>query len=397
MNQLYARKIKAEFEQALLRHKSVLLLGPRQVGKTTFLKSINWDINISLLLKKYRFKYENNPDILIQEIEAHPKFKKGLRVLIDEVQLVPELLNTSQYIIDNEMAQMVLTGSSARKLRKHININLLPGRLVLIRMDALSLTEHQKTDIESLLLFGELPGIISLPSTKEKNIDLESYVMTYLEEEIRKEAVTKNIPAFYRFLELAAIESGKIISFRQIGSQSEVTHNTISAYYEILEDSLIINRIDPYTLNTTRKKITKSSKYLFFDLGVRRVAAREGVKLGRTRMGELFEHYVGNELIRLLNFHHFRNSLSFWRDADGPEVDWLIQTPQLLIPIEVKYKSKIEKSDCKHLELFLTEYAGYAKQAFVVCLCDLPYKINDRITAIPWQRLELVLKDLLTQ
>ena len=107
-------------------------------------------------------------------------------------------------------------------------------------------------------------------------------------------------------------------------------------------------------------------------------------------MGELFEQYVGLELLRLLKFHIGRNSLSFWRDPDGPEVDWLIKSPNRLIPIEVKYKEKIDKSDCRHLEIFMKEYKD-AKNAFVVCLADRPYKISDQILALPWQQLEKTL------
>ena len=294
---MYTRRIKSEIDSALKRNKSILLLGPRQVGKTTLLEQESYDISISLLLEKNRVKYERDPDLLIQEIQAHPKVKKGLTVLIDEIQLVPNLLNTAQYIIDKKLAQMLLTGSSTRKIRKHSALNLLPGRLVLLYLDSLSFTEHKSKQLEKLLIFGELPGIMTVKLAEDKNLDLESYVITYLEEEIRhKEAATRNLPAFYRFLELASLESGKIISLRKIASDVGVGHTTIAAYYEILEDSLIVLRLDPYSVSTTRKKLAKSSKYLFFDLGVRRLAAKEGVQLGRNRLGELFEHYIGIEL-----------------------------------------------------------------------------------------------------
>lgn len=390
---MFERRVQQQIEHALKRGKSVLVLGPRQVGKTTLLELQKFDISISLLMEKNRIKYERDPDHLLNEIQAHPKVGKGLRVFLDEVQLVPKLLTTAQYIIDKKLAQMVFTGSSARKIRKHSDLNLLPGRLVLIHLDALSFTEHKNEKIEEILLYGELPAIMTESSKVDKNADLESYVMTYLEEEIRKEAVTKNLPAFYRFLELSSLEAGKIVSLRQIGSESGVGHNTIGSYFEILEDSLIVLRVDPYTLSSTRKKLTKSSKYLYFDLGVRRVAAKEGIRLGKNRMGELFEQYVGIELSRLLKFHVGRNSLSFWRDPDGPEVDWLIRGQNQLVPIEVKYKDKIDKSDCRHLEVFLKEYKE-AKKAYVVCVADRAYKITDQIYAIPWQQLEKTIEGL---
>lgn len=390
---MYARRVQSQIEQALKRGKSVLVLGPRQVGKTTLLELHKYDISISLLLEKNRFKYERNPDLLIQEIEAHPKAGKGLRIFLDEVQLVPKLLTTAQYIIDKKIAQMVFTGSSARKLRKHSDLNLLPGRLVLIHLDSLSWTEHKNSNIEELLIYGELPAIMCEKSKADKNSDLESYVITYLEEEIRKEAATKNLPAFYRFLELASIEAGKIVSLRQIGSEAGVGHNTIGSYFEILEDSLIVNRIDPYSQSATRKKLTKSSKYLFFDMGVRRLAAKEGARLGKNRMGELFEQYVGLELHRLLKLSAGRNTLSFWRDPDGPEIDWLLRGQNQLIPIEVKYKGNVDKSDIRHLETFLNEYKE-ATKGYVVCTADKAFKVSDRVTAIPWQQIEKTIGDL---
>lgn len=388
---MYKRRLQKQVEETLNRGKSVLLLGPRQVGKTTLLEQGEYDLSISLLLEKNRMKYESNADILIQEIEAHSQ-RKNLRVMIDEIQLAPQLLNTAQYIIDKKMAQMVLTGSSARKLRRHANMNLLPGRIVLLRLDALSYSEHQNNNIEEILLYGELPGIISEKNKSHRNIDLESYVIAYLEEEIRKESATKNLPAFYRFLELAALESGKITSFRKLASEAGITHSTISSYYEILEDSLIVLRVDPHSESSTRKKLTKSSKFLFFDLGVRRLAAKEGIRLGKNRMGELFEHYIGLEISRLARFYGGRISLSFWRDPDGPEVDWLIKSSERLIPIEVKYKEKIEAKDYRHLEIFLDEYNE--KKGYVLCLAERPYKLTNRITALPWQQLEHVFDGL---
>lgn len=396
MNKTYfSRRIQSQLDQALKRNKSILLLGPRQVGKTTLLENEKYDVEISLLLEKNRIKYERHPDLIIDEVKAHPKCNKGLRVFIDEIQLIPQLLNAIQYIIDKKLAQFILTGSSARKLRKYSDFNLLPGRLVLIKLDSLSISEHHHENLTDLLIYGELPGILKLRSQAEKNIDLESYVTTYIEEEIRKEAVTKNLPAFYRFLELASLEAGKITSLRQISQEAGVSHNTIGSYYEILEDSLIMLRIDPYSVSSTRKKLTKSSKYLFFDLGVRRLASKEGTKLGKNRLGELFEHYIGLELSRLLKFQIDRFTLSFWRDPDGPEIDWLIRSPHQLIPIEVKYKEVVDQHDCRHLEVFLKEYPE-AQNAFVICLADKTYKINDRITALPWHKIEKIM-DFLNQ
>ena len=201
--------------------------------------------------------------------------KKRKLVFLDEVQKVPAILDVVQDLIDRKIANFILTGSSARKLRRGHSVNLLPGRIVTFRLDPFTLREVGE-DLDNLLLYGSLPGIFTQKKLSDKEQDLESYVTTYLEEEIRAEAVVRNIGAFARFLECAAMESGKIVNFRKISQDIGVAHTTIASYYEVLEDCLISERIDPITKSRTRKKLTKSSKYLMFDLGVRRVSAERG-------------------------------------------------------------------------------------------------------------------------
>lgn len=297
---------------------------------------------------------------------------------------MPAILDPIQVLIDERKAAFVLTCSSARKLRRQSEVNLLPGRVVSLRMDPFTNSEvHQ--DLETHLIYGSLPGIVMLQNSKQKDTELRSYVDTYLEEEVRSEALVRSLPAFYRFLEMAALESGKIVSFNAISQSIGVAHTTVSSYFEILEDCLVVERIDPIYESASRKKLTKSSKYLFFDLGVRRMAADEGSKLGANRMGELFENFVGLELIRESRHQH-STQIKFWRDPDGPEVDWVIKSAGRYIPIEVKSTTNPSEKDAKHLRTFMQEYPC-PHGAYVVCKTPRKFKIGQNVTAIPWQEI----------
>lgn len=363
------------------------MLGPRQTGKTTLIKTLTPDLYLNLSLIQERHRFERNPDLIVKEIESLSGKKPT--VVIDEIQKVPAILDPIQTLIDDGRAIFVLTGSSARKLRRQSEINLLPGRVISLKMDPFTNSEF-KQELDTHLIFGSLPGIATLTDNKQKNIELRSYVDTYLEEEVRSESLVRNLPAFYRFLEMAALESGKIISFNAISQSIGVAHTTVSSYYEILEDCLIAERVDPISESTSRKKLTKSSKYLFFDLGVRRMAADEGTKLGATRRGELFENFVGLELIRESRFKQ-STKICFWRDPDGPEVDWVIKSGGKFIPIEVKILENPSSKNIKHLKTFMQEYPC-PQGAFVVCTTPRRFKIEKNITAIPWQEINKLLE-----
>ena len=278
----------------LKKGKSILLLGPRQTGKTTLLNQIQSDWMLNFLEPRTRLRYERDPQLLADEIAGqqatHPNQK--LRVIIDEVQKIPQILDVIQYLIDRKQAQFVLTGSSARKLKRGSEINLLPGRLRVLRLDPLMISELESpNNLNTLLFYGSLPAIY-MQKDSDKELDLQSYVLTYLEEEIRSEAIVRNLGAFSRFLESAAIESGQLVNFTKLSNQIGVSIHTIQSYYQILEDCLIVEKIPPLTQSDKRHKLTKSFKYLFFDMGVKRVAAQWGTQLAPETMGRLFEEFV---------------------------------------------------------------------------------------------------------
>ncbi|WP_194847070.1 ATP-binding protein [Candidatus Neptunochlamydia vexilliferae] len=393
------RRLKEKLDRVIKRGKSVLLLGPRQAGKTTLISEYKVDLEVNLLFSKVRRQYEADPDQLIREVEAlkHKNGKPPL-VVVDEVQKVPSLMDGVQHLIDKKLGQFILTGSSARKLRHGTAVNRLPGRLIQMRLDPLTLEELDTPlpDIKDFLLYGSLPAIRLEKDPSIREEELDSYVDLYLEDEIRAEALVRDIGAFENFLRLAAIESGNIINFKKISQDIGVAHSTIHSYYQILEDCLIAERIEPFTTSVTRKKLIKSPKYLLFDLGLRRLAAQEHPSLPEKYLGPLFEQFVGLELIKWSRLQQHKISLLFWRDVGGPEVDWLLKWKDTLIPIEVKWTETPSARDAKHLSLFLQEYPE-AKKGFVVCRAKNPQALEKNIEAISWKDLTTRLNELFLQ
>jgi predicted AAA+ superfamily ATPase len=352
------------------------------VGKSTLLGQLKPALYINLSVTSERLKYERNPSQILEEIDSITSKNKLL--IIDEIQKVPELLDDLQVALDRKKIQCVLTGSSARKLRS-AKTNLLPGRLIGLQMDSISFKEQLPKKIEDVLIFGQLPRSITEKSIELRNTDLNSYVEIYLDEEVRQEALVRNIGLFNRFLELAALESGRILNYSKISKELGPTVATITTYFQILKDCLIIDFIDPITKSSTRKKLTKSPKTLFFDMGVRRFAAKEGEKLGAVRLGEIFEQQIGLECLKFTR-NQERHSLHFWRDPSGPEVDWIVKKNEELLPIEVKWSENPDQSDTQHMSLFCGEYKN-SLPGIVICRSSRKRKLKNGMTILPWQDL----------
>lgn len=375
------RILEISIEKILAKNKSLLILGARQIGKSTLLKHFEVDLSLDLSITKERLRYEKNPEILRQEIFSLKKKRKT--IFIDEIQKVPALLDDMQSIIDQKNIFFLLTGSSARKLYRRKQLNLLPGRLINLRMDALSFEEILPSKIEDVLYYGQLPEIFLNTDKEIKNLILKTYVENYLEEEVRQESLVRNVGQFSQFIELAALEAGKILNYSKISQELGPTVATITSYFQILKDCLIVDFVEPITKSSHRKKLTKSPKLLFFDLGVRRLAANEGNQLGIVRLGELFEHQVGLECLK-----HSRNksesSLHFWRDPSGPEVDWIYKKSNMLIPIEVKWSDDPSESESKHLLTFMKEYKE-SSPGLIISRTPRKRILKNGVKIIPWQ------------
>ena len=177
------------------------------------------------------------------------------------------------------------------------------------------------------------------------------------------------------------IQAVEINTPTAISNELGPTVMTIQSYFQVLEDTLFVDRVDPYLKNPSRKKLTKSSRYLFYDLGVRRIAAKEGSQILPERKGKLFEQLVGSEILKWIRSRALPAQLYFWRDADGPEVDWIIEFENNLLPIEVKISKRNSKSDLKHLKTFMSEYK-LAKKAILINSSDLNFEIEKDICQV---------------
>lgn len=396
------RLIQKILKMTLDRDKSILLLGPRQTGKTTLVdQHLDVDLAYTFLDSKTRHRFENSPDLLISEIKGFirtQKLKKTPIILIDEVQKVPEIMDTIQLAIDKKLAIFILTGSSARKLRHNgKKINLLPGRVIEAHLSALSLLEVDSEvmpDLEDFLLYGSLPEIFLQKDKEFKEQLLISYVNIYLEEEIRAEAVVRNLANFSRFLTYAAVDAGKQLNISNLSKEIGVSRYTIEDYYQILEDCLVADRIEPIIDITTRRRLTKSPKYLFFDLGIRRILAGEGLRLPQKYFSELFEQFIGIEILKLIRIFAPQAKCRYWRDHTGPEVDFVIEYNRQYLPIEVKWTITPKREDAKHLRTFMKEY-DCVTPAYIVCRTPLPMEISSEVLAINWKDISTVIRDFL--
>lgn len=388
------RIIEKNISSALARGKSVLLIGARQTGKTTLIQQqVKPDISYSFAKASIRQRYEQNPALLEKELEEQIKsFKKPPVIFIDEVQKIPRIMDIAQHLIDSKLAQFILTGSSARKLKTGSDFNLLPGRVVAFTMTPLLYEElpEPKMTLENILLYGTLPGVITEPDPDLRETDLYSYVTTYLEEEVRAEALVRNLGSFARFLEIAAGEAGRQLNFTRLSQDIGISDTTVASYYQILEDCLITLRVDPITQSQTKRRLIKSPKYLFFDLGIRRACANEGIRLPQKMLGELFEHYIGCELIYQSQLVSPHIKIKYWRDTAGPEIDFVLDIAHQYIPIEVKWSDQPDITDAKHLLKFIDEYPE-CKKGYIICRTPQRYKITQNILALPWQELKTVL------
>jgi predicted AAA+ superfamily ATPase len=252
----------------LSRYKtSLFLFGPRQTGKTYLIKhTIPADIFINLLKHSEFLRYSRDASILSREVEALNK--EECRIVIDEIQRYPRLLDEVQLIMgNNPQAQFILTGSSARKL-KHADVNLLGGRAVVVHLHPF--THEELADefvLDEAMHFGTIPTVSLADNQQDKMRLLKSYVEVYLKEEVQQEALTRNIPAFSVFLELAAYENGNILNFQNIAREVGIHSKTIKEYFSILEDTLLGFLLYPYA-KSQRTKIISHPKFYFFDCGL---------------------------------------------------------------------------------------------------------------------------------
>ena len=304
----------------LLKQRSCFLFGPRQTGKSTLIRHQLADVRTYNLLDHTLFiRLSRNPALIREALAPQTEI-----IVIDEIQKMPALLNEVQLMIEEHGVRFFLTGSSARTLRRK-GVNLLGGRArsrVLHPFVSAELGDHFR--LERALEFGLLPSVYFSDAPAE---DLAAYSGDYLKEEVAAEALVRNIGAFSRFLEVAALSHGRMINFAQIASDAQVPASTVREYYGILEDTFIAHEVPAYT-ETRKRKAVSTSKYYLFDVGLaRHLQGRRGLPLGTAEYGEAFESFMLQEIKGFCDYH-LLDPPRYWRSKSRFEVDFVVGEPR---------------------------------------------------------------------
>lgn len=329
--------------------KSILLLGPRQTGKSSLLKKIKPGLVINLARESEFRDHLQDPALLEKQIK--PLAKKRTVIFVDEIQRIPEMVNTIQAIIDDyKNILFLLSGSSARKLKKN-EINLLPGRIFSFELYPLSYWElEDHFDLKKTLSIGSLPEIY----LEDYGPDLlEEYIDTYLREEIIAEALVRNIASFSHFLNLAASISWQELNYSQLASDSEIPKETLRRYLDLLSETMIIKKIPGYTqINSSRKAVQKE-KFIFFDIGVRNGILRiHKNKMTDDQLGPLFEQWIILQTIIFNSYCKKKWQFFYYRDDRKTEIDLIIETSAGLYAIEIKWSEKYRTQWLEPLKTF---------------------------------------------
>lgn len=363
------------------------LFGPRQVGKSTLIQQSYPKENsviYNLLFNQEYTRLTSQPELLRQEVK---KLDSNIsHVIIDEVQRIPALLNEVHALIEDEDVKQffVLTGSSARKL-KHGQANLLAGRAWTRYLYPLSYQElGDDFDLQHVLQFGSLPSVYLTDDQTAHEI-LEAYVETYLVEEIKAEAIVRNIGAFNRFIKLAANESSNLLNYSNIAREASMSNQTVKEYFQILEDTLIGFFLQPYN-KSSRKRLVKHPKFYLFDNGVRNTLLRTLSQPPQPKTypyGIAFEHFIINEIVKLDKYYKLNLELSFYRNNNGAEVDLIIEKPNgEVLAVEIKSTENPNKADLKGL----ISFQDLVPEAQMICVsrAERERLVSD-ITIYPWR------------
>ena len=310
-----------------------------------------------------------------EELLATPP-ARGIPVIIDEVQKVPALLDEVHWLIENRGLSFVLCGSSARKLKRG-GANLLGGRALRYELHPLVSSEIDEFDLLRAVNHGMLPRHYMAARPQRM---LEAYVGDYLKEEIAAEALTRNIPAFARFLEAAAFSNGEVVNFHNIGRECGISGPTVKAYFEILEDTLM-GRFVPAYRRKAKRRIVESPRFYYFDVGVVNHLLKRGkIAVGGETFGKAFEHLVLQELVAHRHYSGVGYEIAYWRTSSGLEVDFVLGDKD--VAIEVKATDRAAAHHFRGLTAFREDYR--VRRAILVTLDPRPRE-TDGITVLPWR------------
>jgi len=341
---MYLRRLSLEDEN----NDSLFLWGARQVGKTTLLEQLFPQARYYDLLQASEFeRLLRQPSLLSEELAA---MKEGDLVIIDEIQKVPQLLDEVHSLIHRKKIRFILSGSSPRKLIRS-GANLLGGRALKKTLFPLVSAEIPDFDLIKAVNNGMIPRHYMVNNPWER---FRAYIGVYLNEEIREEALSRNLKSFTRFLEIAAISNGEMIVYKNISQDCGIDYRTVKDYFEILNDTLIGYLIPGFT-STLKRRAIQTPKFYFFDVGIANyLLNRKNLIPGTEIFGHPFEHFIIQEIIAYLGYTQSLEKLTYWRTSSGYEVDAIIGEGR--IAIEIKSTDEVKTRHLKGLKAFLEDF-----------------------------------------
>ncbi len=353
---------------------AAFLWGPRQTGKTTLLhqrfpKATFYDLLDTNLSAELSIR----PRLLREEVLAG----KPEIVVVDEIQNVPALLEEIHWLLENSSCRFVLCGSSARKLRR-VARNLLGGRAVEFHL--LPLTTKEVPDIDLMRIFnhGALPAhyLVDEPAPL-----LRAYVNAYIKEEIIDESVTRNVPAFSRFLQVVGLTHGQQLNYSNVAREAGVSASTVRSYFQILEDTLLGFTLQPWRKRNNRR-LVETAKFYLFDIGVANSLNPESsiIVEGSDLFGRAFEHFLLNEVRAFIAYQRPEVPVTFWRTSSGHEVDLIVGN--LDSAIEFKSSKRVRDRDLRGMRTLREEHT--VRRSIVVSREDRPRTTEDEIEMMPW-------------
>ncbi len=369
---------KRLFHLPLESHDSLFIFGPRGTGKTQWLKThLNSESYIYFdLLDALTFRLlQAHPEHLRERIK--PNFSGW--IVIDEVQKLPELLDEVHRLIEHEHNRFILTGSSARKLKRS-GVNLLAGRAIRYHMHPLVIQELEKAfNLEHALTLGMLPATYTYSDPVGY---LATYVDTYLKEEVQQEGLTRNMSAFTRFLEVASYSQGSTINYTEIAREVGIDRQVVQNYFSILNDLLLSNYLPPFTKRAKRRLIV-SDKFYYFDAGVYYNLRPKGILDAPSEIaGSSLETLFYQSILAIIDYYKLSHDVYYWRTSNGVEVDFIAYGQHNLIAFEIKHAKNISPKMLRGLQLFKEDYPF--AQLYIIYLGSETLYLQDNITALPF-------------
>lgn len=355
-----------------LERNSFFLFGPRGTGKSFWIKKTIGDVPLfDLLDSDVHDRLMRRPRQLAEEIPAGVK-----AVVIDEIQKIPRLLDEVHRLIEERRIRFLLTGSSARKLRRG-GANMLGGRAWEASFYPLTWKEIPGFDLLKYVNRGGLPKVLLSKFPEE---DLKAYTRLYLHEEVKAEALTRNIENFVRFMDVLAVSNGKEINYQNLAGDAGVPPRTIENYISVLKDTLMGFELSPFLATRARKAITRS-KFYFFDIGVvNHMTKRTPISAGNPAFGDAFEHFIVMEARAFLGLTGKEVPLQFWRTRNGFEVDLVIGKE---LAVEIKATRQVGPKHLRGLRALKEE--GLVKNFAVVSLDPVTREMEPGLKAIFWE------------